>query len=70
MPFPSASGSLNPLRGVSALFSLYSTLERERPDVVLSYGMEPFGNLVARLARVRRYVPLVEGRDFAHVAGA
>ena len=53
------------------LWRLFRLLWRERPDLVLCYGMKAivYGALAARLARVERQIAMVEGLGYAHTRG-
>lgn len=58
--------SVNPLREMTTLFSLYSVIKRERPDVVFSFFPKPiiFGSLAAKLAGIKRIVAMFEGLGY------
>ncbi len=53
------------------LWRLFWLLRRERPDLVLSYGLKPivYAALAARFAKVERQIAMVEGLDYAHTHG-
>ncbi|MCE9522380.1 MAG: glycosyltransferase, partial [Alphaproteobacteria bacterium] len=68
---PPTRPGLSPFRDARTFWSLFGVLRRERPDVVLSFGLKPnvFGALAARLAGVDRRIAMVDGLRFTYTGG-
>lgn len=60
---------LNPLADLGTMLSLYRTLARIKPDVVLSFGIKPiiYGTFAARLIGVPRRFVLIAGLGYAFI---
>ena len=72
VPVALARAGLNPLADGRGLFQLRSLLQKERPDVVLSYTIKPviYGSLAASWAGVPRIYALITGLGAAfHTPG-
>lgn len=66
---PLARVGLNPLADMGTLLSLYRTLYRIKPDVVLSYAAKPsiYGTLAAWLAGIPRRFAMIEGLGYVFI---
>jgi glycosyltransferase involved in cell wall biosynthesis len=66
-----ANQSLNPLRDVVSIFSLYRIIRRHRPDVVMGYTHKPalYTAFAAKAARVPKITMMVTGMGFGFEPG-
>jgi glycosyltransferase involved in cell wall biosynthesis len=71
LPIPMRPDRTRPLHDLRTLWTLFRTLQRERPTLVLTYNMKPlvYGTLAAWLTGVDRRVAMVEGLGYAYTPG-
>lgn len=67
--YPLNRTGLNPVQDLRTLRSLYLTLKRLHPDVVIPYSIKPvvYGILAGAFARVPRRIALIEGLGYAFI---
>ena len=66
IPINLSRASLNPLKNLKNLISLYKVIVKISPDIIFCYSIKPviFGILLARIARVPKRVAMIEGLGY------
>lgn len=69
-PLPWRRGGFGPWREVRALWTIWRTYRRERPDIVHHVAMKPiiYGSIAARLAGVPKVINAVAGVGFLFIS--
>lgn len=66
MPLPMKRSSLNPLREIFVLISIYAVFKQEAPDAVHSFNIKAvvYGGLAAQVAQVKKRIHAVTGMGY------